>query len=201
MKNFAVFASGNGSNFEAIAKAVKNGRIKAHLALLICDQPNAFVIKRAQRLRVRIALIKREDFSSKRDFELKIIEILKENKIGLVVLAGFMRIVGEKLLEAYKNRIVNIHPALLPSFKGAHGIKDAFNYGVKVTGVTVHFVNDELDGGSIILQKEITVKDNDTLESLEAKIHKLEHELYPQAINLIINSKIKLKGRKASVTQ
>jgi phosphoribosylglycinamide formyltransferase-1 len=201
MKNFAVFASGNGSNFEAIAKAVKNGRIKAHLALLICDQPNAFVIKRAQRLRVRIALIKREDFSSKRDFELKIIEILKENKIGLVVLAGFMRIVGEKLLEAYKNRIVNIHPALLPSFKGAHGIKDAFNYGVKVTGVTVHFVNDELDGGSIILQKEISVKDNDTLESLEAKIHKLEHELYPQAINLIINSKIKLKGRKASVTQ
>lgn len=196
MKNFAVFVSGNGSNFEAIAKAVKNGRIKAHLALLICDQPNAFVIKRAQRLRVRIALIKREDFSSKRDFELRIIEILKENKIGLIVLAGFMRIVGEELLEAYKNRIVNIHPALLPSFKGAHGIKDAFNYGVKVTGVTVHFVNDELDGGPIILQKEITVKENDTLESLEAKIHKLEHELYPQAINLIINSKIKLKGRK-----
>ncbi|MBI4982200.1 MAG: hypothetical protein HZC15_03545 [Candidatus Omnitrophica bacterium] len=135
MKNFAVFVSGNGSNFEAIAKAVKNGRIKAHLALLICDQPNAFVIKRAQRLRVRIALIKREDFSSKRDFELRIIEILKENKIGLIVLA-------------------------------------------------------------VILQKEITVKENDTLESLEAKIHKLEHELYPQAINLIINSKIKLKGRK-----
>ncbi|MBI4707467.1 MAG: phosphoribosylglycinamide formyltransferase [Candidatus Omnitrophica bacterium] len=199
MKNIAVFASGNGTNFSAIARAVKNGRIKANLALLVCDQPDAFVIKRAKAAKVKAVLIKREDFSSNCDFELKIIEILKENKIDLIVLAGFMRIIGKELLETYKNRIINIHPALLPSFKGAHGIKDAFNYGVKVTGVTVHFVTNDLDGGPVILQEPVPITNKDTLKSLEEKIHKVEHELYPQAISLILRGKMKLKGRKVII--
>jgi phosphoribosylglycinamide formyltransferase-1 len=115
-------------------------------------------------------------------------------------MAGFMRLLSASFVKVYKNRIINIHPALLPSFKGAHGIKDAFDYGVKFTGVTVHFVDEAMDHGPIILQKEVAVKESDTLESLEARIHKVEHALYPEAIRLIVQRKIKLERRKVRVT-
>lgn len=200
MKNIAVFASGRGSNFSAIARAVKKGRIKVNLALLVCDNPKAPVLNKARRLRIKTALVNREDFASKKDFEKEVIRSLKKEKIDLVVMAGFMRLLSPDFVKAYKNRIINIHPALLPSFKGAQGIKDAFGYGVKVTGVTVHFVDEETDHGPIILQKEIRVKEDDTLSSLEARIHKAEHLLYPEAIKLIASGKVRLKGRKASIT-
>ncbi len=199
MINIAVFASGRGSNFEAIAKQVKAGRIKACLKILVCDQPLAGVLKKAKKLKINYVLLRRDDFSDRDSFEDAIIACLKANKIGLVVMAGFMRMLGHKLINAYRNKIINIHPALLPSFKGAHAIKDAFDYGIKVTGVTVHFVDEKMDHGPIILQEGIQVRNNDTLASLERRIHKIEHRLYPQAINLFINGRIKIKGRKVKI--
>jgi phosphoribosylglycinamide formyltransferase 1 len=190
--NIAVFASGRGSNFGAIIRAVKKGKIKANLALLVCDQPGAGAIGRAKRAGVKTALVKREDFSSKKDFEAKIIECLTGNKIDLIVLAGFMRMLSPEFVGLYKGRVLNVHPALLPSFKGTQGIKDAFDFGVKVTGVTVHFVDEQMDHGPIILQKAVAIVENDTLQSLEKKIHKIEHAIYPEAIRLFTEGKIKL---------
>jgi phosphoribosylglycinamide formyltransferase-1 len=196
--NIAVFASGRGTNFEAIIKSVKKGLIKADLSLLVCDNPAAPAIKKAQKAGIKVALVTRDEFSSKRSFEDKIIEYLKEHKIELIVLAGFMRLLSPEFVRCYKNRILNIHPSLLPSFKGEEGIKDAFNYGVKVTGVTVHFVDEEMDHGPIVLQAPVEIEKNDTLVSLEAKIHKVEHRLYPAAIKLYVEGKLKIEGRKVT---
>lgn len=187
MKNIAVFASGRGTNFAAIVREVKKGKIKAHLALLLCDQPDAPVLKKAKKFGVKIALVKREGFLTRDAFEEKIIEYLEAEKVDLIVLAGFMRVLGAKLVGAYRNKIINIHPALLPSFKGAQAIKDAFDYGVKITGVTVHFVDELMDHGAIILQQALKIEESDTLVSLEKKIHAIEHKLYPQAINKVIS--------------
>ncbi|OGX16478.1 MAG: phosphoribosylglycinamide formyltransferase [Omnitrophica WOR_2 bacterium RBG_13_41_10] len=198
--NIAVFASGRGTNFAAIIRAVKKGKIKASLALLVCDNPKAGAISRAKRADIKVALVKREDFSSKNDFQAKILQHLAENNIDLIVLAGFMRILSPELVQKYQGRILNIHPALLPSFKGAQGIKDAFDYGVKVTGVTMHFVDEKTDHGPIILQEAVNIEEDDTLESLEAKIHKLEHRLYPEAIRLYTEGKLKIIDRKVRIS-
>lgn len=189
--NIAVFASGRGTNFAAINRAIKKGKIKADLSLLVCDNPKAGAVARAKRAGIKVALVKRENFASKKDFEAKIIGHLEENKIDLIVLAGFMRILGPELVQKYSGRILNIHPALLPCFKGTQAIKDAFEYGVKVTGVTVHFVDEKMDHGPIILQAAVKIEENDTLESLEAKVHKIEHKLYPEAIRLFVEGKLR----------
>jgi phosphoribosylglycinamide formyltransferase-1 len=198
MTNIAVFASGRGSNFLAIAKAVKSGSLKRiNLALLVCDNPNAPVILKAKKLKVKVALVNPDLYPQRDDFEARVIRHLKDNKISLIVLAGFMRMLSASFVAAYKNRIINIHPSLLPAFKGSSGIKDAFDYGVKVTGVTVHFVDEKMDHGPVILQKEVKVEPKDTLSSLEERIHKIEHKLYPQAIKLVAGGKFKFQGRKA----
>jgi len=199
LKNIAVFASGKGTNFSAIARAIKKGKIKANLSLLVCDNPKAGVIGRAKRMGVKVALVLREDFKSRKDFEAKIIQHLEENKIDLIVLAGFMRLLSSDFVKSYFGRILNIHPALLPSFKGTQGIKDAFDYGVKITGVTVHFVDEKMDHGPIILQEAVKVKEEDTLETLEKKIHKIEHKIYPEAIRLFLEGKLKIEGRKVKI--
>ncbi len=198
--NIAVFASGRGTNFSAIARAVKKGKIKASLSLLVCDNPEAKVLEKARRAGIKTLLIKREDFVSKRDFENKIIAQLKEEKIDLVVLAGYMRLLRPEFVNEYRGRILNIHPSLLPSFKGTEGIKDAFDYGVKLTGVTVHFIDEELDHGPIILQQAVKIEEDDTLETLEQKIHKVEHKLYPQAIGLFLEGKLKIEERKVRIS-
>lgn len=199
MKNIAVFASGRGSNFAAIIRAVKKGEIKANLALLVCDNPQAGAIVKAKRAGVKVALVKREDFSSKEDFEAEIVRHLEKNAIDLVVLAGFMRMLSASFVRRFSNRIINIHPALLPAFKGSHAIQDAFDYGAKVTGVTVHFVDEKMDHGPIILQQALALKENDTLESLEPRIHRLEHALYPKAVKLVLAGKLKLRGRQVQM--
>src|SRR3989338_2738603 len=191
MKNIAVFASGRGTNFSAIVKAVKSGALKANIALLVCDNPKALVLKKAKSAGVKIALIKRGDFSSKRDFESKINELLRVNKIELIVLAGFMRMLSEAFVRNHPGSIINIHPSLLPSFKGTEGIKDAFDCGVKITGVTVHFVDELMDHGPVILQAPVKIEEFDTLASLEEKIHRLEHRLYPEAIKLFVEGRLK----------
>ena len=196
LKNIAVFASGNGSNFQAIAEASIKGILKAELKLLVCDSPRAFVLSRAKKFKVQTFLINARDYPNKEDFEDEIIRNLKAERIDLIVLAGFMRILSPYFIRQYENRIINIHPALLPSFKGAHAIKDAFDYGVKLTGVTVHFVDEKMDHGPIILQEALRVRDKDSLESLEEKIHKLEHKIYSQAINLFLSGRLRIRGRR-----
>ncbi len=198
--NISVFASGRGTNFGAIVRAVKKGKIKANLSLLICDNPKADAINRAKRAGIRVALVKREDSTDKKDFEAKITAHLEESKIDLIVLAGFMRLLTPEFVGKFAGRILNIHPALLPSFKGTEAIKDAFDYGVKVTGVTVHFVDEKMDHGPIILQKEVQIEEDDTLESLEKKVHKTEHRLYPEAIRLFVEGTIRLEGRRVIIS-
>ena len=197
--NLAVLVSGSGSNFQAIADSVRKKELAVNLALLISDNPQAFVLKRAENAGVKSVVINREDYSSKREFEDEIIRVLKENRIDLIVMAGFMRMVSPQFVGCYKNRILNIHPSLLPSFKGADAIKDAFEYGAKVTGVTVHFIDEEMDHGPIIVQAAVEIKEKDTLETLEEKIHAQEHKLYPFAIKLFIEGKYKIYGRKVKI--
>ena len=198
--NIAVFASGRGSNFSAIVRATKKGRLSARVALLVCDNEKAKVLEKARRAKVDIALIKRADFATKKDFEAKLVSTLEDAHIEIIALAGFMRILSPEFVSRFRGRIINIHPALLPSFKGAEGIKDAFEYGVKITGVTVHFVDEKMDHGPIILQQAIKIGETDTLDSLEEKIHKIEHTLYPQALQLLAEGRILTEGRKVKVT-
>lgn len=183
----AVLASGNGSNFNAIAKGIESGVIKAELALLFCDQKDAYVIQRAKKLKIPMVTFSPKCFGSKANYEAELLHLLEEERIDWVILAGYMRIIGPSLLEVYKKRIINIHPSLLPKFPGLHGIREAFEANVTETGVTIHFVDSGVDTGPIIAQEQIKIEPTDTLKSLEAKIHKVEHELYPKTLARILN--------------
>ena len=195
--NIAVFASGRGSNFCAIARAAKkNDLAGARISLLVCDNPRALVIRRAKEFKIKTLLALREDFYDKASFEHAIIQRLKADNIDLVVLAGFMRMLSADFVKTFRQRIMNIHPALLPAFKGSTAIRDAFIYGSKATGVTVHFVDALMDHGPIILQEAVKIGRKDTLPVLEEKIHKLEHKLYPEAIRLFAKGKLSVRGRK-----
>ena len=186
MKNIAIFASGSGTNFEAIANAIESKSINCNLVLMVCDKAGAYVIERAKNHKVEALVFNPKEYASKKDYELMIIKRLKELNVDLIVLAGYMRIIGDTMLDEYENRIINIHPALLPSFKGAHGIEDAFNYGVKVFGVTVHYVSKELDGGKIIDQEAFHYKEGETLGQVEGRIHEIEHVLYPRVVKMLV---------------
>lgn len=187
MKSLAVFASGNGSNFEAIVEACEEGRVDAGVVLLVCDKPGAYVCERAARHGVETFVFNPKDYGSKADYEAEIVRLLDERGIDLVCLAGYMRMLSGTLLSAYEGRIINIHPSLLPAFKGAHAIRDAFGYGVKVYGVTVHWVDSTMDGGRIISQRAIIYDGNDIAE-LETKIHAVEHTLYIDTINKVLKN-------------
>ena len=198
--NIAVLASGNGTNFEAIVRSVEEGKLKnANIKILIGDRKDAFVYKRAKRYGVKTLFINSKSFKNRVLFDKEAVKILRKEKIELVVLAGFMRILSPHFVKAFKNRILNIHPALLPSFKGDSAIKEAHKYGVKITGVTVHLVDNEVDHGPIILQEALKVKERESLESLEKRIHRLEHKLYPEAIKLFIQGRLKVRGRKVTI--
>lgn len=197
MINIAVFCSGSGSNFQAIAEAVKNGYIKnANIAVMVTDNPDCFAKERAKRLGIETFVVKRKDFKTKEEFEERIIEELEKRKVGLIVLAGYMRMLSPYFVKRYENKILNIHPALLPSFKGTEGIKDALEYGVKITGPTVHFVDSQMDHGPIVIQGAVEVKNDDTEQTLAPRIHEIEHQIYPKAIKLFVESKLKIVGRK-----
>ncbi len=197
--NIAVFCSGQGTNLQAIIDAVKKRRRKVNLALLICDVPKAYAIERAKRAGIEIALVHPKEFPTREKLEGEIIRHLNRKKIDVIALAGFMRVLSPRFVRKYKNRILNIHPALTPSFRGAHAIKDALNFGVKITGATVHFVTEAVDAGPIILQAACQVRDNDTERSLLARVHKLEHKIYPKAIQLFVEGKLKVVGRKVKI--
>ena len=199
MVNIAVFCSGNGSNFQAIVDSLKGGEIKAKVTLMVCDNPGAFALERAKKGGIKNLLVERKDFPTKDEFEAEIIKHLQKENIELICLAGFMRLLSLNFVQRYRHKILNIHPALLPSFKGTQGIKEALDYGVKVTGVTVHFVDEKMDQGPIILQEALEIRDNDTEESLAGRIHVNEHGLYPQAIKLFVEGKLNLAGRTVKI--
>lgn len=183
----AVFASGYGSNFEAIARAALRGDIDAEIALLVCDKPSARAIQVAEELDIKCFVFSAKEFASKQEYEELIVEQLNAAEIELVCLAGYMRIVGERLLDAYRGRIINLHPSLLPSFKGAHAIQDALDYGVKVFGATIHYVDETLDGGKIITQRAIGYEGNN-IEELTEMIHSIEHQLYIDTIKKLLKT-------------
>lgn len=187
---FAVLASGNGSNLQAIIDAKKKGRVRGELAVVISDKAEAKALVRARKAGVRTVLhVDPKAFPSREAFDAELVAILKKEKVGLVVLAGFMRILSPVFIQAFRNRIINIHPALLPSFKGSHAIKDALAFGVKVTGVTVHVVDEEVDHGAIIAQAAVEIRPKDTIDSLATRIHKAEHILYPEVVDSFLQGK------------
>jgi len=188
MKRIAIFASGNGGNFEALAEACRRGEIPAETVLMVCDRPGARVNERADRLGIERFTFSPKEYPSKADYEREIVRRLDEKGVDLVCLAGYMRILSDVLLEAYANRIVNIHPSLLPAFKGAHAIEQALEYGVKVFGVTVHLVDAELDGGRILAQRAFPYEGSD-LEELERMVHAAEHPLYIETVRNLLSKK------------
>jgi phosphoribosylglycinamide formyltransferase-1 len=175
--------------------AVNCKTLKAEIALLITDNPSAFAIERAKKQGIEYLVIRPKDYRSKDEFYSSISGELKDRGVELVVLAGFMRIVGKPLINAFPNRVMNIHPALLPAFPGLHGQKQALEYGVKVSGCTVHFVDEGMDTGPIIIQAAVPVYHEDTEETLSERILKLEHKIYPEAIRLFSEGRLEVKGR------
>lgn len=187
MRRLAVFASGSGTNFEAIATACERGEIPARVVLMVCDKPGAGVVQRAAGHGVEAFVFAPKEYASKADYEREIVRRLDEAGVELVCLAGYMRIVGDVLLGAYGGRIVNIHPSLLPAFKGAHAIEEAVAYGVKVYGVTIHWVDATLDGGRIIAQRAFAY-DGDDVHEVERRVHEVEHELYVETIDKLVKA-------------
>lgn len=195
--NIAVFVSGNGSNLQALIDAAKKGELaNGRIVLVVSDKPGAYALERAKKAGIKTFVLEAKGFGSREEYDRRVMEELKASKIELIALAGFMRLLSDKFIDEYYGRILNVHPALLPSFKGTHGIKDAFDYGVKITGVTVHFVDKELDAGPVILQSCVEISEDDDLETLEEKIHKVEHKLYPEAVRSFAQGKLKIEGRK-----
>ena len=205
MLNLAILISGRGSNMEAILKSIKKKRIPINPAVVISNKPNAEGLKIAKKLGVKTEVVESKGFKwSRWDYDKKIIDILKKYRVtpdnGLVCLAGFMRIISPQFIRKYKNRIMNIHPALLPAFPGLDVQKQAVEYGVKYSGCTVHFADEGVDTGPIIIQAVVKVRDDDTGETLAKRILKQEHKIYPEAIRLFAKKKIKVSGRKTIIS-
>jgi phosphoribosylglycinamide formyltransferase-1 len=196
----AVFASGNGSNFQAIVDAVQDGRLHAEVALLVCDKPQAKVVERARQAGVPVFVFEAKQYARREDYEAEIVRRLEECGVELIVLAGYMRLITSVLVEPWYGRMINIHPALLPAFAGVNGIGQALEYGVKVTGVTVHFVDGGMDSGPIIAQTAVHVLDDDTLDTLAVRIHAAEHELLVEVLTAFSERRVQLDGRKVTVS-
>ena len=198
MKNIAVLASGRGTNLQAIIENIENGTLKANLACVISDNEDAKALQRAREHNIKAIYL---DPGPKKTWlipenEQKYVQTLKDHNVDLVCLAGFMRILKRPLLDAFAGRIINIHPALLPSFPGLNVQKKALDWGVKFSGCTVHFVDDTVDGGPIIIQAAVPVLDDDTPEKLAERILKEEWRIYTEAINLILSGKYRIEGRR-----
>lgn len=191
--SIAIFASGSGSNFEAIVERMEQESWNQPISLLICDKPEAKVLKRADELGIPYDLVVPKNFSSKAAYEKKILQILEKHQIEWVILAGYMRLIGPTLLTKYEGRIINIHPSLLPAFPGMDAIGQAFHYPVKISGVTVHFIDEGMDTGPIIAQEAVPINEEDTIDSYTKKIQRVEHRLYPEIVYQLTHGKLKAK--------
>ena len=195
----AVLASGSGTNLEAIAQAIDDGDVPARIAVVVSDNPEAFALERARRRGIETRVVRLSEFPDRPAYDRAIVDILRETGVDLVVLAGYMKLVGPEFVEAYRGRIMNIHPALLPSFPGEQGVPDAIDHGVKVSGVTVHFVDEGLDSGPIIVQEAVPVEEGDDVATLHNRIHLAEYRAYPLAIRLFAQGRLVIEGRKVRI--
>lgn len=182
MIKIAVFASGSGSNFQAIVDSIQKGELEAELSLLVCDKPEAKVVERAQEANINTLVLSPKGYKDKAAYEAAILQQLREHNVEFLVLAGYMRLIGDVLLEAFSNRIVNLHPSILPSFPGKDAVGQALEAGVRLTGITIHYVDEGMDTGPIIAQFSVPIHENDEREQVEERIHALEHEFYPKTL-------------------
>lgn len=194
-----ILASGSGTNLEAIAQAINDGDVAAEIAIVVSDNPGAFALERAKRRGILYKVVDLADFPDRPSFDREVLGALTSANVDLVVLAGYMKLVGNEIVAAFPNRIMNIHPALLPCFPGEHGVPDALDHGVKVSGVTVHFVDEGLDTGPIVAQEAVPVEEGDDVESLHNRIHMAEYRIYPRAIGLFAEGRLVVDGRRVRV--
>ena len=185
-----VLISGSGTNLQSFIDEIAAGNLDAEIVLVVSSRPNAYGIQRAQAANIPVLVMSKDEYANPEAADAKIVSALQQAGAQYVFMAGYMRMVTPVMLNAFPNRVVNLHPALLPSFKGAHGIQEAFDAGVKYTGVTVHFANAEYDKGPIIAQEPVAVLEDDTVDTLEARIHEVEHRLYPATAQLIAQGRV-----------
>lgn len=195
----AIFCSGNGSNFQAIVNQVREGQLAISIELLVCDRPNAYVMQRAQEAGIPVLHLEPKWFSSKDAYEQAIVQALQEKQVDLLLLAGYMRLVSAVLLQAYPNRILNVHPSLLPAFPGKEAVRQAIEYGAKITGVTIHLIDEGIDTGPIVAQQSIEVFPGETIEQLTARIHQIEHHLLPKVIDWFVKNQVQILGRSIRI--
>ncbi|MCE9651880.1 MAG: phosphoribosylglycinamide formyltransferase [Nitrosarchaeum sp.] len=205
MLNLGILISGRGSNMESILKSIKRKKIPINPAIVISNKPDAIGLEIARKMGIKTEVIDSKEFKGNRwEYDKKIISSLEKHgvtpKNGLVCLAGFMRIISPEFVKKYKNRIINIHPALLPAFPGLDAQKQAIDYGSKYSGCTVHFVDSGIDTGPIILQSVVKIKKEDTEKTLSKRILAKEHQTYPEAVRLFAENKIKISGRKTIIS-
>ncbi|MDH7499404.1 MAG: phosphoribosylglycinamide formyltransferase [candidate division NC10 bacterium] len=191
-----VLVSGRGSNLQAIMDAIEAKRLDAEIRLVVSDQADAYALERAGKRGIPTAVFHAKDYSSREEFDRAVVRCLRDHQVELVCLAGFMRILSPDFIRQYKNRILNIHPALLPAFPGLHVQRKALEHGVKFSGCTVHFVDEGMDTGPIIIQAIVPVLDGDDEEALAARILRFEHQIYPKAIQLIAEGRLQIEGRR-----
>jgi phosphoribosylglycinamide formyltransferase 1 len=201
MMRVGVLASGSGSNFQALVDALNVEGSPARVTVLVCNVAGARVLERARAANVPTDLLEHKQFSDRPAYDAALVEHLKKHGVELVCLAGFMRLIGPLLLEAFPDRVINLHPALLPSFPGLHAARQALSYGVKLTGCTVHFVDEGTDTGPIIAQAVVPVLDSDDEPALTARIHAEEHRLYPEVVRWIAQGRVAVSGRKVTVAR
>jgi len=201
MINIAVLASGRGTNLQAIIDAIKAEKIDGKIKIVISDNPEAYALKRAWNNQIDTMVFPYKKYKSKKEYEQEILSCLITNNIDLITLAGYMRLLGSRIIKEYRHRIINIHPALLPSFPGLHAQRQAIEYGVKISGCTVHFVDEGMDTGPIILQKAVEVRKSDSEETLSKRILEYEHQVLPRAIQLFAQNKIHIQNNKVYIKE
>lgn len=201
MEKLGVLCSGRGTDLQSIIDAIARKEVTAEIAVVLTDKADAYALTRAEKAGIKAVCVNRKEYADRESFEKAMVNELEAAGVTLVVLAGFMRILTPYFVRKYAGRLLNIHPALLPSFPGAHAHRDVLAYGVKVSGCTVHFVDEGTDSGPIILQAAVPVLDDDTEETLGARVLVKEHVIYPQAIQLFCEGKLKIEGRKVRILE
>jgi phosphoribosylglycinamide formyltransferase-1 len=202
--NLAVLCSGGGTNLQALIDAVENGELSAEIKIVISNNSNAFALERARKHNIRTLHLSHKQFATPEEFDQRLLKVLKQNQIDMIILAGYMKILSPTIIRAYKNRILNIHPALLPQFGGPgmygmHVHEAVIKSGVKITGVTVHIVDEVYDHGAIVMQKPVEVKDDDTPETLAERVLKVEHDTYKKAIQLFAEERVEIRDNRAYI--
>ena len=195
-RRLGVLISGRGSNLQAIIDAIANGRLAATIAVVVSNKPDAVGLDRARVSGIDTVLVEPRAFTSRETYDTALIDVLQRYDVGLVCLAGFMRLLGSNVVEAFPNRILNVHPSLLPAFPGLHGQRQALRHGAKITGATVHVVTSDLDAGPIVLQATVSVEERDTTDTLSDRILLEEHRIYPEAIGILLDGRWRIEGRR-----